>query len=168
MQFRLEQRFASPLPDVEAALVDPDFLTRLGTLPNLGHPELLRRDDDGTVVRMDVRYAFAGELSSAVTAVVDPERLTWVDAGEYDRADHASRHRIVPDHYGGRLSCTYATRLSPVDSGGCVRVAEGELKVHFPFVGGRVERAIVGGMTEHAALEQQVLDEWLASRRSGG
>lgn len=167
MRFRLEQRFASALPDVEEALVDPAFLTRLGTLPNLGHPELLRREDDGTLVRIDVRYAFAGELSSAVTAVVDPARLTWVDSGEYDRNAHAGSHRILPDHYSGRLTCSYVTGLA-AEGGGCTRIVEGEVSVHFPFVGGRVEKAIVAGMAEHAALEQQVLDQWVAERRTGG
>jgi hypothetical protein len=167
VRFRLEQRFASSLADVEEALVDPAFLTRLGTLPNLGHPELVRREENGTVVRLDVRYAFAGELSSAVTAVVDPARLTWVDAGEYDRVAHASRHRVLPDHYSGRLTCSYETRLAP-DADGCTRIVEGELSVHFPFVGGRVEKAIVAGMAEHTTLEQQVLDQWVAEGGAGG
>ena len=166
MRFRIEQRFASSLLDVEAALVDPAFLVRLGTLPTLGHPELVRREEDGPVVRLDVRYAFAGHLSSAVTAVVDPERLTWVDAAEFDRDDHTSRHRILPDHYAGRLECAFEGRLSEAGAG-CVREVEGDLTVHFPFVGGRVERAVVAGMAEHAALEQQVLDRWVAEHAGG-
>jgi hypothetical protein len=30
-------------------------------------------------------------------------------------------------------------------------------------VGGKVESAIVGGLREHAGLEEQVLDAWLAA-----
>ena len=160
MRFRLEQRFSAPLPAVEAALVDPAFLERLAELPKLGRPELLRREEVGHVVHLDVRYAFAGELSSAVTAVIDPARLTWVDSATFDRNAHRSDHRVLPEHYTGRLTCSYRTQLE-ADGEGTVRTAEGELRVHFTLVGGRVERAIVAGMTEHARLEAGVLDQWI-------
>jgi hypothetical protein len=166
MRFRLEQRFPGPLATVEAALVDPAFIDRLGTLSQLGRPRLLRREDDGALVRLDVRYAFTGELSGAVTAVVDPERLTWVDVAVFDRATHRSRHRILPDHYADRLSCTYETALH--QEGDTVRVAEGELRVRFPLVGGRVERAIVSGMAEHAHHEEAALADWLAEQPEQG
>lgn len=167
MRFRLEQRLSAPLQAVEAALVDPAFLECLGRLPNLGRPELLRREEDGSVVRLDVRYAFAGELSPTVTRVVDPERLTWVDSAVYDRSTHRSRHHVVPDHYGNRLTCSYTTELLEAD-GVVVRVAEGDLKVHFPLVGGKVERAIVGGMADHARHEQAALAAWLGDRAEQG
>lgn len=160
MRFRLEQRFAAPLPAVEGALVDPAFIERLAELPNLGRPELLRREEVGHVVHLDVRYAFAGQLSSKVTAVVDPARLTWVDSGTYDRSSHCSDHRVLPEHYTGRLTCSYRTRLE-ADGDATIRTAEGELRVHFPLVGGRVEKAIVAGMAEHAQLEARVLDQWI-------
>ena len=50
---------------------------------------------------------FVGELSSAVTAVVDPAKLTWVDEATFDFAAHTGRHEILPDHYPDRLSATY-------------------------------------------------------------
>jgi hypothetical protein len=164
VRFRLEQRFTAPVAAVEAALVDPAFLERLAELPNLGRPELLRREEVGPIVHLDVRYAFAGQLSSAVTAVVDPARLTWVDSATYDRTTHRSEHRILPEHYTGRLTCSYRTRLEADGDGDgdtTVRTVEGELRVHFPLVGGRVEKAIVAGMAEHATLEAGVLDQWI-------
>ena len=160
MQFRVEQRVTASLSAVEAALLDPAFLECLGRLPNLGRPELLRREEDGDLVHLDVRYAFAGELSSAVTAVVDPGRLTWVDEAVFDRSAHRSDHRIVPDHYGNRLTCAYGTTLRE-EGPTVVRVAEGELEVRFPFVGGKVERAIVSGMADHARHEEAALAAWL-------
>lgn len=163
MRFRLEQRFAAPPAAVEDALTDPRFLARLASLPNLGGAELVRREVDGDRVHLDVRYAFAGTLSSAVTAVVDPDKLTWVDVATFDRAAHASEHRIVPDHYGSRLTCSYAASIAAAPDGSR-RTIEGELKVHFPLVGGRVERAIVSGMEEHARLEAAALDDWIAEQ----
>lgn len=167
MQFRVEQRFSAPLPAVEAALVDPDFLAVLARLPALGRPELLHREELGPLVRVEVRYAFVGRLSPAVTAVVDPDKLTWVDAGVLDRTTHRSEHRIIPDSYRTRLTCAYDTQLREA-GGEVVRVAEGELRVHFPLVGGKAERAIVSGMADHARHEQAALAEWLQERAEQG
>lgn len=166
MRFRVEQRFAAPLAAVEAALLDPEFLNRLAQLPRLGAPELLGTEVDGDTVRQQVRYRFAGDLSPAVTAVVDPARLTWVEETAYDRGAHRGEHHVVPDHYGGRLTASYSTNLqeSGDDPGTTVRTTEGEVRVRFPLVGGKVERAIVGGLTEHAGLEAEVLDRWLAEQ----
>ena len=45
------------------------------------------------------------------------------------------------------------------------RVATGTLKVHVPLVGGRVEKAIVGGITEHADAEAELLGTWIAAKQ---
>ncbi len=160
MRFRIDQRFAHPLEAVEAALVDRGFLEVRAGLQELGSPALLDQWEEGDVVHQRVRYRFAGELSPAVTAVVDPARLTWVEEVGLDRGAHRGSHRIVPDHYSGRLRCAFATELAP-HSAGTIRVAGGELKVGFPLVGGRVERAIVSGLVERARLEAELLDRWL-------
>jgi hypothetical protein len=165
MRFRVEQRFPAPLAAVEDALLHPAFLARLAELPKLGSPELLSSDAAGTVVHQRVRYRFAGDLAPAVTTVVDPARLTWVEDTAYDRAAHRGEHRILPDHYANRLSSSYTTFLeSAGPASGTVRTTEGEVKVRFPLVGGKVEKAIVAGLVEHAALEAEVLSRWLEDR----
>ena len=161
MRFRIEQNFDAPLEDVEAAFVDPAFLEELGTLPKLGRPELVDQREDGDLVHQRVRYAFAGELSSAVTAVVDPDKLTWVEESTLDRRTHRTRFTIVPDHYKTRLSCDGEFVLEPTGTG-ARRVATGELKVRFPLVGGKVERAIVSGLEEHAEREVDAMARWLS------
>jgi hypothetical protein len=160
LRFRLEQRFSAPLPAVEAAFVDPALLAELATIPQLGRPELVALDDDGDTVRRQVRYAFTGQLSPAVTAVVDPRRLTWVEHSELDRRTHRSVFRIAPDHYPDRLRCSGTIDLD-VDGGGTRRAVDGDLGVHFPFVAAKVERAIIAGLRDHAAAEARVVQGWL-------
>lgn len=165
MRFALEQRFSAPVEAVEAAFVDPALLAELATLPELGRPQLLDHVDTGQTVTQQVRYAFAGDVSPAVTAVVDPQRLTWVEHSELDRATHRSVFRIRPEHYPDRLSCSGTVTLEPA-GGGTLRTVEGDLRVRFPFVGSKVERAIVSGLRDHAAAEARVVQAWLDSRRS--
>ena len=147
-----------------AAFVDPDLLAHLGAHPDLGRPQLLDQDDRGEVLAQRVRYRFVGDLSGAVTRVVDPDRLTWVEESELDRRTSTTTFRIVPDNYGGLLRCAGTITVSgDADGGGSLRVIEADLKVTVPFVGGSVERAIVSGLRDHAATEARVVGDWLAA-----
>ncbi len=163
MRFRLEQRFSAAIDDVEGAFVDPALLVELATLPELGRPELVEHVDTGHSVSQQVRYTFTGQLSPAVTSVVDPKRLTWVEHSELDRGTHRSVFRIAPDHYPDRLSCSGTVVLESVD-GGTRRTIEGDLRVRFPLVGSKVERAIVSGLRDHASAEARVVQAWLDRR----
>lgn len=164
MRFTIEQTFAGPLERVEAALVDPAFLERLSTLPKLGRPTLVHRVEAGDLVHQWVKYAFTGEVNSAVRRVVDPGRLTWVEESTLDRRTHRTTWRIVPDHYKNLLRSAGEFRLSPDPAAPAertIRTTEAELKVSVPLVGGKVEQAIVSGLRDHASLEEEVLDGWL-------
>jgi hypothetical protein len=164
MQFTIEQQLAGEPAAVEAALFDPAFITARAGLPKLGDAELLESSRDGDTARQSIRLRFTAPLAPAVTAVIDPNRLTWVDDASYDLVAHVAEHRVVPDHYADRLQCSYRATLEPAP-GGSRRVLAGTVKVRMPLVGGRVERAIVSGLSEHAAAEADLLDEWLARPR---
>ena len=160
MRFRIEQQFNASVEEVEAAYLDAAFLDVVAELPKLGRPQLLDQREDGDVVHQRVRHAFTGHLSSAVTAVVDPAKLTWVEESTIDRRTHRTRFTIVPDHYKSRLECDGEFVLEPTASG-ARRTAVGDIKVRFPLVGGKVERAIVSGLQEHAEAEVQAMERWL-------
>ena len=164
MRFRLEQRIPASPDELQAAVIEPDYFERLATLPKLGSPELLSQDHTDDCVVQRVRYAFVGELSSAVRKVVDPDRLTWVEESEIELSARTTRFKIDPDHYGSMLSASGVIQVIDDGEGGSVRTASGELTVRVPLVGSKVERAIVAGMEEHAAAEEAALRAWLANR----
>ena len=164
MRFRIEQRCPGPLATVEDAFLDAEFLRHLGTLPKLGAPELLRRvdEEDGRVVRLSVRYHFTGDVSPAVRRVVDPKRLSWVEESTLDRRTHHTAWTIKPDNYAGLLRCSGTFQLEEAGPSATRRIAEGEMKVNVPLVGNKVAAAIVSGLQEHAALEEQAMADWLS------
>ncbi len=166
VHFELVQDLQAGLPAVEAAYLNDDFLAELGRLPKLGSPVFLDRRQEGGKVRQRVRYAFVGQLSSAVTAVVDPKRLTWVDDALLDPATHTTTFRILPDHYAGLLRGSRAPSPSRPAGTGTTRRTEGELKVRVPFVAGKVETAIISGLRDYAAVESEALDRWIANGSS--
>lgn len=161
MNFEIVQDLAGSVDAVDAALVDPAFLVRMAELPKLGAAEVLEQRRDATTVHQDVRFLFQAELSRAVTRVVDPALMTWVERSVCDLAMHTTTCEIRPDHYSGLLSGRY--RATVIASGpGSRRTITGEVKVKMPFVGGKVEGAIVGGLRENAAAQVTFLNDWTA------
>ena len=165
MRFDFVQHLEAPLLPVEAAFVDPEFLRELAASPKLGRVELLDSTDDGDHVHQRIRYSFAGELSTAVKAVVDPARLTWVEDSTLDRRSHMTTFTILPDNYARLLDAAGSIELTPEDSGTTVRRVDGDLSVHVPFAGRKVEAAIVSGLREHADVEATVLNRWVRDRQ---
>lgn len=161
MRFHLEQPLPARVDEVIDVLVDADFLASLSELPKLGRPEVLEQRSDGELVHQRVRYRFSGDLSPAVTAVVDPSKLIWVHETTYDRSSGSATFRVVPEHYADRLQAGGSYRFSTTGTDTCIRIADGELTVRFPLVGRKVERAIVSGLEEHIDQEAVLLRRWL-------
>ena len=164
MKFRIEQRFAGGLDEVEELLLDPEFLDRLGRLPKLGAPTLVHEVDAGPLLHRWIKFRFTGEVNAAVRRVVDPKRLTWVEESTLTRATHRTTWRIVPDHYPAMIRASGSFQLAADGPTATIRTTEGEIRVNVPLVGGKVERAIVSGLEDHAAAEVDVIDAWLRER----
>ena len=160
MRFEIVQDLSASPDAIDAALVDPTFLVRMVELPKLGSAEVLTQEREGDVVRQDVRYLFQAELSSAVTRVVDPKKLTWVERSVCDLAAHRTQCDIRPDNYGGLLAGRYDAVIVATGAG-ARRTLTGDLKVKMPLVGGKVERAIVSGLEENAAAQTTLLESFL-------
>ena len=161
MRFKIEQRFAADVDRVAQAYADPELYAGMDALAKLSRPEVLAHEVDGDVVRLQVRYAFAGDLSPAARAVIDPARLTWVEHSTHHLAERHTRFTMVPDHYRDRFRCAGAYRFEPVDSGSCTRRGEAELTVKALLVAGAVEGAIVSGLQEHLVDEVPVVEAFV-------
>lgn len=165
MRFDLTQRIAAPVDDVAAAYASADLYATVGGTEKLGPPEVLDRSESGGRVTLRVRYAFVADLAPAVTAVVDPHKLTWVEESVHDLAARTVQVTLHPDHYADRLRCTGTTRYTPTDDG-TLRRLSGDIKVKVLLVGGQVERALVSGLQEHLDAEAPAVEAYL--RRGGG
>ena len=160
MRFEIVQRYRSPADAVERAYADGALYPTLVGLPKLGGIELLGEDRDGDVVRMRARYRFTGHLAGAVTAVVDPQKLTWVQESTHELGTGRATFVLLPDHYPDRLQSS-GTYDVEADGDGSRRIVRGELKVRAPLVAGRVEKAIVSGLQEYLEAEAPRVDAWI-------
>ncbi|HKN40431.1 MAG TPA: DUF2505 family protein [Acidimicrobiia bacterium] len=162
MRFQIEQQIAGPVEAVARLYTEPRFYERLGELPKLGRPEVLERREDGSVVHLAVRFRFTGHLSPAVTRMVDPAKLSWVEESVHDLEGHTVTFHMQPDNYADRLRFEGSSRFEADGDDGTRRVAEGDVVVRVPLVGRAVEGAIVSGLREHLAAEVAVVEELLA------
>ncbi|HVF13816.1 MAG TPA: DUF2505 family protein [Acidimicrobiales bacterium] len=165
MNFRLEQDFPGGVDEVADAFVDPELFAHLRDNVDLGRPELLERVDRGDTVHLRVRYAFTGELTPPLSAVIEPARITWVEESNLDRRTRRTEFHIVADHYPDRLRCAGTVELHDNGAGGTRRVAAGKLEVRAPLIGAKIERAVVEGLMEQATTQARVVGEWLVNRR---
>jgi hypothetical protein len=166
MRFEVDQRLHAPLPAVESALLDPAFIDELKKLPKLGKLELLEQTTNGTAIHRRVRYTFGGEVSAAVRAVVDPDRLTWVEDSMIDRRTHVTTFTIEPDYYARLLEASGTIRLSPLPSDTATRrEVDGNVTVHVPLVGRKVEQVIVNDLKDYLGKEGELVERWVASHQ---
>jgi hypothetical protein len=163
VQFRADQRYAATRDAVLAAYTDVALYPLLDGLPKIGEPKVIDRQQKGHLVTLRVHYRFVADLPSAALAVIDPQRLTWIDETVYDLAAGTSTTRLLPDHYPDRLtaSATATYTADPADPSRSIRHVRGDLKVRMALVGGKVERAIVEGLTEHLDDETGVVERFV-------
>ncbi len=166
MRFELIQRYRAEPTAVDRAYADPDLYPTLVGLPKLGGIEVLAHDGAPTQT-LRVRFQFTGDLPAAVTAVVDPARLSWVQETSHDHDARTARFRLLPEHYPDRLSCQgqFAVTSAPAGAGtGAQRRITGEVRVQALLVAGRVEKAIVSGLAEYLDAEAPIVDRWIEQR----
>ena len=95
MDFMLDQVFTAGGDALARAYASRELYEHLVGLPKLGPPEVLDRQEDGDQVRLQIRYRFVGDLSPAVTAVVDPRKLTWVEHSVHDLVARTLSYRLA-------------------------------------------------------------------------
>ena len=167
MRFRIEQKIVAPIEAVSRIYTEPRFYEQLGQLPKLGKPEVLERREEQSLVHLAVRFRFTGNLSPAVSAVIDPAKLTWVEESVHDLDGYAVTFRMNPDHYADRLRSQGAVHYEANGEEVTRRLTEGELAVKVPLLmgGGRVaavvEGAIISGLRDHLAAEIEVVERLL-------
>jgi hypothetical protein len=165
VEFEITQRIEAPRAAVETLLRDADFVGATSDLHPLADCRLLDTEQTGDRWHTRIHRRFAASLPPAVTAVIDPRRLTWVEEGDYDSDTHRGEHRILPDHYPKLLTCSWRTTVTQTGDT-TTRVAAGTLRARVLLGARPVERAIVSGLEQYSAAEACLLAEWAARTRN--
>ena len=111
---------------------------------------------------MRVRYRFTGQLSAAVRAAIDPQKLSWVEEADHDLAAHRVTFRMIADHYADRFKSSGTYRFDPAGDTATTRNCTGDIEIRMPLVGRRVENAIISGLQDHLGSEVALVEQWIA------
>ena len=154
MKFATTQAVAVTPARAMAAYGTPAFYEGRDVRDHIEVLEVVRHEDRGSRVLMEVRFAFRGPISPAVQRFIDRNKMTWITRNEIRPDDARAEWQVLPDHYPDRLQASGVYTFEP-GSGpdGAVVGIEGELKVHVPVLGKSVERVIVNGLRKYFEAE---------------
>lgn len=160
MRFDVKQQFDDDAAAVIACYSSGAMYEQLPEFGRISRPDVLDRTERGDQITLRLRYKFIADLPTAALAIIDPDRLTWVEQTTYNLSALTARTKLLPDHYASKLEASASAKFA--DRGdGSIRDVSGDLRVRVLLVGGQVERAIVDGLREHlneeAALVAKIL-----------
>jgi hypothetical protein len=165
VKFSIGQNVAVAPEAAVAAYGNPAFYEDRAPSGDISLVEVVSHENTGTTARIEVRYQFTGSVSSAVRAVVDPAKLSWVTRTEIHQKERRTTFVVLPDHYPDRLDChgTLVFTEGATGPGSTVVTIAGDLKVHVFLVGRTVEQLIVSGLRTYMAAEVSMLPDFTAA-----
>lgn len=166
MRFELTQHFSAEPDIVLDAYLDESMWSSLDGFSRVGEPSWIGIDRSGSSATTRVHYRFIANLPAAATAIVNPDKLAWVQVTVWDTTERTGTIRFEPDAYADKLSFSATESLRNDEDGGTVRTIHGELKVRVLLVGGRVEGAILDGLVEYLREEAEKVEAWIEARSS--
>jgi hypothetical protein len=171
VKFSIGQNVAVTPDAAVAAYGNPAFYENRAPSGDISLVEVVSHEDMGDQARIEVRYKFTGSVSSAVRAVIDPAKISWVTRTDIDKAQRRSSFVVLPDYYPDRLDCkgtfTFgeagSPAAAPAGAAAAVITIAGDLSVHVFLVGRTVEQLIVTGLRKYLEAEVATLPDFIAS-----
>jgi Protein of unknown function (DUF2505) len=162
VKFSIRQAVTVPPARAMEAYASPAFYEGRPARDDIAVRGVVRHEAHGDRVLLEVGFAFTGSVSSAVRAVVDPGKMSWVTRTEILFAEGRSSWVVLPDHYPDRLSASgfYMFQEADAGPGTCTVEVGGDLKVRVPIVGRSVEKVIVGDLRAYLADEVSGIAAW--------
>lgn len=155
MHFHVEHQFAWPADAVMQAMVDPELYSHL-QLPDLSQPEVLGRQSEGSRTRLQLRYAFVGQLDSITRKLIGNDQLRWLQDVQVDSRALTGRLTFASEDPSRRLHGEADIAFTCEDNGTTRRI-DGVLVVAVPIIGAVAERNIVAGLLRRLDLEAEAI-----------
>jgi hypothetical protein len=160
VKFATTQAVAVPPARAMAAYGSPAFYEGRTVKDHIEVLEVVRHEDTGSRLLMEVRFAFRGPISPAVQRIIDRNKMSWITRNEIRPDEARADWQVLPDHYPDRLSAAgvYTFEPGPDHDGAGAGTStvvgiDGDLKVHVPVLGKSVERVIVSGLRRYFEAE---------------
>lgn len=161
MDLRTQLRFDADPATVFAMLTDEAYLERKTRAANaIRHEASVTRHGDRVTIKL-LRVMPPDVPDFVRKFVGDTIDLDQTDVWEPAAADGSRSGTISIDMVGAPVTLRGTMRLEP-DGTGTMTSVDGKIKASVPFVGGKIEQAVHGGLIEAAKREEEVGRAWLA------
>jgi len=161
VKFTEEQKWSATTHEVLEVYLDSNFWSSLTDLSATSTPEVLdiKRDAHTAVVRL--HYVLAVDLPKEASRFIDPNDVAWVEETTWTLKDMSAQVRFLADQASQLLKASASAALAQQGEA-AVRSVRGEVKVHIPLLGGRVEKVIVQGVQDHLKEEASAVQDRLS------
>ncbi|MEX0767229.1 MAG: DUF2505 domain-containing protein [Microthrixaceae bacterium] len=161
MRFTEEQEWSASAEDVLAVYLSADFWTGLKNLSATSSPEVLDITKNSTTAVVRLHYVLAVDLPKEASRFIDPNDVAWVEETTWSLPAMTAQVRFLADQASGLLKASASADLAQ-HGPSALRSIRGEVKVHIPLLGGRVEKVIVQGVQDHLREEAVAVQDHLA------
>lgn len=155
------QHIDAPAQAASEVLADPRFYLSRESSEAISAVELVDHAGDDQQVELRIRFAFTGDLNAAARAILNPDKLTWVQVTNHDLATGRVTFEILPDNYPDRLRCRGRYRIDPDGEQACIRTVATELHVKAPLVGAQVEHVIFDGFRRELESQARAVPDYV-------
>jgi Protein of unknown function (DUF2505) len=160
VEFELRHHFPASLAEVALVILDRDYQESLDGIGPLKSRTLLSQEQEsGTVVRK-VRCVLDADFAGPAKGILGAADPAWVEESIWVPQETSWKWTIVPEVAASLISAHGVMSLHAAGEN-TTRVVSGDISVNVPFIGGRVEHAIVDGVWKVYNEEAERLALWL-------
>lgn len=159
MEIRVVQRFPCSPQRLWAILRDAEFEKESRKQADMD-VVILRSEERGNMLFERFRITSHKELPALMRSATGADRLSYEQEMESDNLKFTTRWKILPSFAQDKVKCEGSSKLIATPDG-CERIVTGDLKVSVPFVGGKIEQAIVSELEAGYAKTAQVISRFL-------
>ena len=123
---------------------------------------ILSERKEGDVHHWRMRFEPDRELPGPVAKILGADKLVYEQETRLG-PDRVLHWEVIPAVAADKVSAKGTMHTAP-HANGIERIVQGEIKVRVPLVGGRIEKAIVGNVTESYEKAAEATMKWLASK----
>jgi len=123
--------------------------------------ELLRDESDGVRRERVIRYRSQKPVPAPLRPFL-PNGLGYVERASFDYATFTYEHRIEPVALASRTEIVGTLRAEALPGGRMRRVYAGQVSIHVPLLGARLETDTIASMTKAQHTAAVVTRTWLA------
>ncbi|MEM6929792.1 MAG: DUF2505 domain-containing protein [Myxococcota bacterium] len=123
--------------------------------------DVVEERTEGSLSIQRIRFTPERELPSAVSAIIGSKKLVYEQENKYDADKGVVHWEVVPTFLPDKLKASGTVRVEDIGDGRCAHIIVGYISVKVAFIGGQIEKAVVGEVDKSWATTAEKGREWL-------